>query len=179
MTRIQRERYERTLAALEQAQQDRTRNAMLYEITRNRLRDAEVEGFEDEAARHDDRAGELETALTGDERQIDNLQHAAGELRLLATAEEIDEVAADFDTGLARLRVAAERLAAEAAQHAELARRAADLAGDLPERMAGPRRVAASATAQSQAIDRALGDLLAALAAVPAPERPAPAAPER
>ena len=165
MPTTERERYRQALAEVERAEQAARRSEMLIQIEVNRLREAEVEGFEDVAAQHEARQDELARQFGAERAQVARLADQAETRRVSAVSEEIDEVVLDYDAALARAIAAAQRLAAAIETAAALAERAEQLAATLPATVAPPRRAARAAVEQMRSLNRQLDHLLTAATA--------------
>jgi hypothetical protein len=176
MPTTERERYRQALAEVARAEQAARRSEMLIQIELNRLREAEVEGFEDVAAQHEARQEELARQFDAERAEVARLAGRAETRRISAVGEEIDEVVVDYDAALGRAIAAAQRLAAAIETAAALAERADRLAATLPADAAPPRRAARAAVEQMRALNRQLDRLLTAATASDLPPRP-PAAP--
>jgi hypothetical protein len=173
MPTTERERYRQALVALAEAQRQARRAEIMAQIALNRVRQAEEEGFEAEAAQREVRRRTLTDQVERDQAEVLRLAGQAEAARILAVGEEIDEIIGDYDAALLRVLAEVERLAASIQAAAGLAERAGALAATLPESAAGPRRLAAAATEQVRAINRAVDRLATALTEVDLP-RPSP-----
>ena len=182
MTTTQRERYRQALATLEQVQQQVTRQEMLYQLLVTRLREADVEGFEEEASQLEGRADELAGHLAAEQEQVVGLTAQARELKVLATVEEIDEVMVDYDAALLAILGDVERLTTAIEAAAAVAGRAVALAADLPPAVVTTHRTVEMAAAQAGALSALAARLTATLTRVdlpPAAPPPAGAPPAR
>jgi hypothetical protein len=165
MSTIQRERYQAALAHLEEVQHELTRQEMLYQVLLNRLRQADVEGYEAEADQIEQRGDAMVSQIQAEQQHVDQLQGQARELRVLATVEEIDEVTGDYDAALHAILDRLGALTAVIQQAAGLAERVANLAADLPPEQRRARRTAWAAQRQATTLRdlaRQLGDVLTA-----------------
>lgn len=174
MPTVERERYLQALAALAEAQRQARRAEIMAQIALNRVRQAEEEGFEAEAAQRETRRQALAQQVEHEQAAVLRLAGQAETARIRAVGEEIDELIAAYDAAVERVLAEVERLAASIQTAAELAERASALAATLPESTAGPRRLATAAAEQVRAINRAHDRLVTALTAV---ELPRPSAP--
>src|SRR5262245_23701385 len=103
MATTQRERYQEVLAALDQARQEVQRAVVLHQVGLNRLHQADVEGFEEEATQREATTDSLAAQVDQARQVVADLTHQAEDQRVLATVEEIDEVIAEYNAALAPL----------------------------------------------------------------------------
>jgi hypothetical protein len=176
MATTQRERYREMLAALEQARQQVQRSTVLHQVALNRLHEAEVEGFADDATQREASTAEMAAQLDQEREVIIDLRRQAEAQRVLAIAEEIDEVIAASDAALAPLVAMVEAMSASVAAAVALVERAAALAADLPAGASPSQWTVAEATRQAATLARQVADVQATLTRSEWPPPAVPAA---
>jgi hypothetical protein len=163
MATTQRERYREVLAALERARQQVQRSTVLHQVALNRLREAEVEGFDDDATQREATTTDLTAQLDHERQVVADLARQAEAQRVLAIAEEIDEVIAAYDATLEPVVAMVEAMSASVAAAVALVERAAALARELPAGASPSQRTVVEATRQAATLTRQVADLQATL----------------
>jgi transposase len=167
MTTQRRDRYRAALADLDQARAQMRRADLMAQIALNRVRQAEEEGFDEEATRREARRADLEQAHVAEVQAVKALATSVETLRQAAVVEEIDEVATEYDARLAELVDLLGRALETHAALERLATHSHTLVRSLPEADDQAHRLAMAEVTHVRSIRRQIDALIDATISQP------------